>query len=94
MSIKPDYSGVHEVAKDDLGCKPRWIEDKFRASLFPQHEVGRRWVLTDDDVEEIVRLCAVPAKAKQRCHVNVTGPQVGSSMTKTTARRLHQGAGS
>jgi hypothetical protein len=93
VSTKPDYSGVYEVAKVavDLGCKPRWIEDKLRAGLFPGHKVGRRWVLTDDDVEEILRLCAVPTKAKQLLDVIAAAPQDGSSMTVTTARRIRRG---
>jgi hypothetical protein len=67
---------------------PRWIEDKLRAGVFPGHKVGRRWVLTDEDVEEILQLCAVPTKSEQLHGINPAAPQGGSSMTVTTARRI------
>lgn len=73
-----------------LGCKPRWLADQLRARRFPGHKVGRKWMLTEDDVHEIVQRCAVVAEASQ-CTGSATPPiPQGSSMTRTTARRLRR----
>jgi hypothetical protein len=78
----PEVIFVPELAKK-LGCNPRWIEDGLRSGRFPGHKAGRTWVLTEDDCAEILRRTAVPAKTIPQANV-----LPGSSVTKTTARRL------
>jgi hypothetical protein len=79
----PEVIFVKELA-ERLGCTPRWIEDRLRSGQFPGHKAGRTWVLTEDDCAEILRRTAIPAKTS----VPQTNVPAGSSMTKTTARRL------
>ena len=74
-----------------LGCQPRWLADQLRARRFPGRKIGRRWMLSEDDLDEIVRRCAVaPASARPADVVIPAVPQVGS-MTPTTARRMRRG---
>jgi hypothetical protein len=74
-----------------LGCKPRWLADQLRARRFPGRKVGRKWMLSEDDLDEIVRRCAVAPESAPPADVAIPAvPQV-SSMTRTTARRLSRG---
>jgi hypothetical protein len=62
----------------------RWLQDRFRSGEFPGRKISRRWYVTEDDCAEILRRTAVPAKTA----VPQANVLLGSSMTKTTARRL------
>ena len=73
-----------------IGASERWLADKLRAGAFPGHKVARRWMLTEDDLREILRICAVPTAAPVCDTANLDRPQV-SSMTRMTARRLRRG---
>jgi hypothetical protein len=57
----PEVIFVKELG-ERLGCTSRWIEDRLRWGQFPGHRAGRTWVLTEDDIAEILRRVAIPAK--------------------------------
>jgi hypothetical protein len=71
-----------------LKCTERWLATKLRTGEFPGHKIKRKWVLTEDDRDEILRLCAVPAAIPPA--TGVVSAASFSSMTPTTARRLQQ----
>ena len=74
-----------------LGCKPRWLADQLRARRFPGRKVARKWMLSENDLDEIVRQCAVAPQSAPPAGVAIPAvPQVGS-MTPTTARRMRRG---
>jgi hypothetical protein len=74
-----------------LGKSERWLADKLRGGQFPGRKIGRTWKLAPDDLDEIVRLCAVALEsAPPTDATNSVVPQ-SSSMTRTTARRLRRG---
>jgi len=81
-------TGLAEVAAE-IGSTKRWLANKVRAGKFPAHKVGRQWRFTDDDVAEIIRLCAIPAALPTDARTCVSS----SSMTPTTARRINSHAG-
>ncbi|MGV0066264.1 helix-turn-helix domain-containing protein [Mycobacterium colombiense] len=69
------------MAATRLGCTEKWLGNKVRAREFPAHKVGRRWMFSESDLEEILDICAV------RPHPRLSDPVV-SPVTRTTARRL------
>jgi hypothetical protein len=71
-----------------IPCTERWLADQLRAGRFPGHKVSRQWRLSDADIEEIIRLCAVHPTA-----LPTSAPSEHSSMTPTTRRRLQQSQG-
>jgi hypothetical protein len=76
-----------------LPCTERFVADKLRAGLWPGRKVGRKWILTEDDLKEIVRICVVnptPAPADTAIAKATHGI---SSMTKTTARAMRKAGG-
>jgi hypothetical protein len=84
---------VYELdeAAAKLGKSERWLADKLRGGQFPGRKIGRTWKLTPDDLDEIVRLCAVAPELLPRIGAaNCAVPQT-SSMTTTTARRMRRG---
>lgn len=76
-------------AAAELHCSTRWLADNLRAGRFPAKKLGRKWMLTDDDVATILQLCSVSPTASSANTVPSAAPP--SSMTKTTLRRLEQG---
>ena len=42
-----------------VGCTENWLRDKARIKAIPHHRPGGKIMFTDDDVEEIIRTCAV-----------------------------------
>ncbi|WP_448439487.1 helix-turn-helix domain-containing protein [Mycolicibacterium sp. XJ2] len=78
-----------EQAAAALGCSPRWLADQLRAGRFRARKIGRKWMLTGDDLDDIVRECAVPPKVAATAISSSEAPQ-GSSMTRTTARRVRR----
>jgi hypothetical protein len=67
----------------------RWLADKLRSGEFVGHKVGRTWVLTEDDIDENIKRCAVKPKAVSSVGTtNFVVPQFGS-MTPT--RRMRRG---
>jgi len=69
----------------------RWLADKLRSGEFVGHKIGRTWVLTEDDIIENIRRCAVTPKAVSSVDTtNFDVPQ-STSMTTTTARRMRRG---
>jgi Helix-turn-helix domain len=72
-----------------LHCSERWLTDNLRAGRFPAKKIGRKWVLSDDDITAILQLCSVMPVATTPDPV----PHIESStsMTQTTLRRLQQG---
>jgi hypothetical protein len=74
-----------------IKCSKRWLEDQLRANRFPARKIGRRWMPSQEDLDEIVRRCAVaPKPAPPTDATNPAVPQ-SSSMTRTTALRLRRG---
>jgi hypothetical protein len=45
-----------------LGCSERWLKEQLRAGIFPGRIIARRWMLANEDLDEIVRLSAVAPK--------------------------------
>jgi Helix-turn-helix domain len=72
-----------------IGSSDRWLADQLRAGRFPGRKVGRRWMLTRDDLDEILRLCAVVPTAAHTSDADIAA-RPGTSMTRTTARRLRR----
>jgi hypothetical protein len=72
-----------------IGVSPRWLADQLRAGKFRAHKIARRWKFSNEDLDEILRLCAVGPRPA--LPTNPDGPQA-TSMTRTTARRLHREA--
>lgn len=65
----------------------RWLADGLRAGRFPGKKIGRKWVLSDEDIVAILEICSVnhtSAFSADSCGT------ASSSMTPTTARRLQQ----
>lgn len=68
-----------------IGQSKRWMNDNARAGIIPAHKIGRKLMFTHEDLQRILDICAVgPDSAPS----DVDLPSSGSSMTKTTARRL------
>lgn len=70
-----------------IPCSERWLAQNLRSGRFPGKKIGRKWMLSDDDISAILEICAVnhaPAFSADSC---VTAAAL-SSMTPTTARRL------
>ncbi len=74
-------------AAEQLGCRPRWLADNLRSRRFPAKKIARKWVLDDDDIAAILKICSVTPAAGSS-----PSAATSSSMTKTTARRLQQGS--
>jgi hypothetical protein len=88
----PDLISDVELAQC-WNISPRWLQDRFRSGEFPRRKISRRWFVNDDDIQEILKRIAIPVK-DAKIALPPYAP-TGSSMTKTTARRLgHKGAGS
>jgi hypothetical protein len=91
-SLRPPplvYS-LDQVAGSRLPCTVRWLADKLRSGEFVGHKIGRTWVLTEDDINENIKRCAVNPKVVSSVDTtNLCVPQYGS-MTRTTARRLRR----
>ena len=72
-------------AAEFFKCSERWLVEQIRAARFPASKVGRKWVMTEQDVQDALDICRngasrpapqQPAKVAQF-----------SSMTSTTRRR-------
>ena len=72
-----------------LHCSERWLADNLRAGRFPAKKIGRKWVLSDDDVVAILQICSVNQASAFSTHSSVSAAP-SSSMTNTTLRRLQQ----
>ena len=76
-------------AAAELLCTERWLADGLRRGRFPAKKIGRKWVLGDDDIAAILRICSVNQQTD--CSIDDL-PDIAatSSMTTTTTRRLRQ----
>jgi hypothetical protein len=72
----------------ELHCSERWLADNLRAGRFPAKKIGRRWMLSDDDITAILKICSMNRPIA--LSVDSSGHTPSSSMTKTTFRRLQQ----
>jgi Helix-turn-helix domain len=69
-----------------LQCSERWLANNLRAGRFPAKKIGRKWVLDYDDIAAILRICSVvPVGSAADSSASFAA---GTSMTKTTRRRL------
>jgi hypothetical protein len=75
-------------AAAEIGCTERWLADKLRAGRFPGKKIGRKWMLSEDDIAAILQICSVSPSAFSTDITPCASPS--SSMTKTTRRRLQQ----
>jgi hypothetical protein len=75
-------------AATEIGSTERWLADQLRAGRFPAHKIGRRWMLSEDDISAILQICSVTPNAFATDTVLSAPPS--SSMTKTTLRRFQQ----
>jgi excisionase family DNA binding protein len=73
-----------------IPCSERWLADKLRAGEFPAHKIGRRWMLSDENITAILQICSVTPTAVP-INTGLCAKPL-TSMTKTTARRLQQNA--
>jgi hypothetical protein len=71
-----------------IPCTQRWLADGLRSGRFPGHKIGRRWMLSADDIAAILKVCSVTPGAFSTD--TALGAAPCSSMTKTTRRRLRQ----
>lgn len=80
-----------EQASVALGCTPKWLADQLRARRFPGRKIGRKWMLSGEYVDEILKICAV--KPQVMAGHDASKPEVShrTSMTRTTARRMGRG---
>jgi hypothetical protein len=72
-----------------LHCSERWLADNLRSGRFPAKKIGRKWVLSDDDIAAILQICSVN-KSSAFCADSSNSAAALSSMTKTSLRRLEQ----
>jgi hypothetical protein len=72
-------------AAAELHCSERWLADNLRAGRFPAKKIGRKWMLSDEDITTILEICSVTPTGSSAG--TVFGAS-GSSMTATTARRI------
>ena len=79
-------------AAAELHCSERWLADNLRAGRFPAKKIGRKWVLSDDDIAVILQICSVNLASAFSIASSVSAAPP-SSMTKTTLRRLQQSSG-
>jgi hypothetical protein len=94
LSPPPLVYSLSDVAGIRLPCTVRWLADKLRSGQFVGHKIGRIWVLTEDDIEENLRRCAVTSKSAPLVDSTIHDvPQFGS-MTRTTLRRMCREGGS
>jgi hypothetical protein len=75
-------------AAAELHCSERWLANNLRAGRFPAKKIGRKWVLDDDDIAAILQICSVTPDGFSTDSPVSFAP--GSSMTKTTFRRIQQ----
>ena len=75
-------------AAAELHCSERWLADNLRSGRFPAKKVGRKWMLSDDDIVAILQICSV--NRASAFSVDVSSHTPSSSMTKTTIRRIQQ----
>jgi hypothetical protein len=71
-----------------LHCSERWLADNLRSGRFPAKKIGRKWILGDDDIATILKICSVTPAAFSADIALCAAPS--SSITKTTLRRLQQ----
>jgi Helix-turn-helix domain len=76
-------------AAAELHCSERWLANHLRDGRFPAKKIGRKWVLSDDDINTILQICSVNHASAFSADSSV-GVAPSSSMTKTAARRLQQ----
>jgi hypothetical protein len=74
-------------AAEELLCSERWLADKLRAGQFPAKKIGRKWVLSDDDIAIILQICSINHTSTFSADSSVSAAP-STSMTKTTLRRL------
>jgi hypothetical protein len=69
----------------DAGLAPsvRWLKDQIRAGKIPAHKAGRSWILTDDDLDEALKVWASPRYTGQS-EPAATSPL---SLTSTSLRQ-------
>src|SRR5689334_7487265 len=93
VSPNPVSPLVYELdeAAAAIGVSPRWLADQLRAGKFRARKIARRWKFSNEDLDEILRECAVSPRLG--LSVNPAGPHV-SSMTTRTARRMRREGGS
>jgi hypothetical protein len=75
-------------AAAELHCSERWLADNLRAGRFPAKKIGRKWMLSDDDITAILQICSIIPTAFSTDTALCAAPS--PSMTKTTLRRLQQ----
>jgi hypothetical protein len=78
-----------QQAAESIPCKGRWLADGLRSGRFPGKKVGRKWMLSDDDIAAILQICSVNHSFAFSADPSVSVAP-SSSMTKTTFRRLQQ----
>ncbi len=82
---------LDQVAGPQWPCNVRWLADRLRSGEFVGHKIGRTWVLTEDDIAENIRRCAVKPEAVWSADTAGSDVPQSTSMTQTTARRMRRG---
>jgi hypothetical protein len=91
VSSTPRVFTLEQVAGPQLPCNVRWLADRLRSGEFVGHKIGRTWVLTEEDILENIRRCAVRPKAVSTIYTTDGNLPQSTSMTRTTARRMRRG---
>ncbi|WP_136244883.1 GIY-YIG nuclease family protein [Mycobacterium intracellulare] len=54
---------LEAVVANGLAPSVRWLQDGIRAKRIPAHKLGRHWVMTDDDIDQMLELRASKPEA-------------------------------
>jgi hypothetical protein len=76
-----------QQAAEAIPCTQRWLADGLRTGRFPGHKIGRRWMLSEDDIAAILQICSVNHRSAFSVDSFVSVAP-STSMTKTTRRRI------
>lgn len=71
---------LQAVADAGLAPSARWLQDQIRAKKIPAHKIGRHWVMTDSDIEQMLEITASTPVPK-------TAVMPRLSLTATSLRR-------
>jgi hypothetical protein len=73
---------------DDLGCAPRWLIEGARNGRFPARKIGRSWRFTENDVAEILAICANGFFKPDTTTPLLRAMPMGSRLTATSRKRV------
>lgn len=63
---------LQEIVGAGLAPSVRWLQDGIRAKRIPAHKLGRHWVMTDADIEEMLELSASKPRPSETPRLSLT----------------------